>query len=391
MVAIASETNTELERSSGPLVASSCASANCHGSADQSAPAWQTAFTTFLAHDPHTQAYNVLFTHRSRVMTRLLTGQQQPLSDDAHQQAIHERCTDCHATATESAASAGLGVQCESCHGPSQQWLHAHDRTVFSRRTAGFIDTKDLTTRAKTCLACHSSHHIPRDENAPVQVVGHDLIAAGHPRLTFDQRTYLESLPAHWDRQADEARHGPAFHFTTWLTGVQQAAAQQTSEPSDQPPDFAQLDCFACHHALTSDSWRQPAKLADLSPPRWPPADLLAIAEMPSLTARAALVSRLVNAAAREQRWDAATSAFQAVEALRADLADSAVDPSALDAAMSNLRKHLASDCFPSEISSRRRPTVYDSPANFNPALLQPHLNAVHSALRDLEAAGGAR
>jgi hypothetical protein len=39
-----------------------------------------------------------------------------------------------------------------------------------------------------------------------VQVVDHDLIAAGHPRLNFEFNAYFESLPAHWDRRTDEQR-----------------------------------------------------------------------------------------------------------------------------------------------------------------------------------------
>jgi predicted CxxxxCH...CXXCH cytochrome family protein len=376
---------------SAVLGSATCASANCHGSAEPNTPAWKSAFSTFVAHDPHTQAYDVLFTTRSREMTRLLAGQHEPLSDEAHLQAIQERCTDCHVTTTESTASAGQGVQCESCHGAANHWLHTHDRTGFSRSTAGFVDTKSLARRAKTCLACHSGHQVPTNANAPAHVVNHDLIAAGHPRLTFDLRTYLESLPDHWDRTADHARHAPAPRFKTWLVGMQQAAALENQRANGQPPDFAQLDCFACHHALSADSWRQPVGLDVLSPPRWPPSEFLAIEENRSLAARAAWTGRFVNAAGRERRWDAAVQALQAVEALRADSGSNVPESAVLDAGVTSLRNYLAIDCFSSEITSCRRPTAYDSPTSFNPALLEPHLQAVQRSLSELQAAGGSR
>src|SRR5207237_71153 len=134
--------------------ASSCSSAGCHGDARPGAPHWQTAFTTWATRDPHAQAYDVLWTHRAREMTRLLSPratdatQPSPLTDERHFAALQQRCLGCHATPVAdsypNASNYALGVHCESCHGPASEWLHAHYRAGFDRiQSSGFVDTKD--------------------------------------------------------------------------------------------------------------------------------------------------------------------------------------------------------------------------------------------------------
>jgi predicted CXXCH cytochrome family protein len=359
-----------------PLVgAGGCASANCHGSADASAAVWQKSFTTWVARDPHAQAYSVLLSYRSREMTRQLAGREVGLGETEHLQALQDRCTNCHAMTSESTTSANLGVQCESCHGPAGFWLPTHHYHTFSREMPGFIDTKDLATRVKACLKCHGNG----DADSP-HVVNHDLIAAGHPRLTFDFRTYVQSLPAHWDRQTDEARYSPAFHFQSWLTGITQSRALAFNSLRSDPPDFAALDCFACHHQLTAANWRQPARLSNLKPPDWPPNDIFMAEVEASAASYMALTRRVLEAAASQPRFDAAIDALHSVQALRADMTQSTPETTALDAAIGSLRRYLAVECF-----DRRLPSAYDSPSQFSPEGLAPHLAAVLRTLENLQ------
>jgi hypothetical protein len=86
-----------------------CASSGCHGDSRTGTPAWKSAFSSWLSRDPHAQAFNVLWTFRSREMTRLLdrpraasvsasSRSRELLSGAEHFQFIQDRCIGCHAT-----------------------------------------------------------------------------------------------------------------------------------------------------------------------------------------------------------------------------------------------------------------------------------------------------
>src|SRR5262249_7174292 len=151
------------------------------------------------------------------------------------------------------------GVGCESCHGPAEKWKAVHylpgwkDRS--DREQLGFLDTKDLAVRAESCVACHVG--------SPNREVNHDLIAAGHPRLRFDLGAYLANYPKHWSDARDKAGR-PALEAQVWAIGQvvsAQAAVkvlQHRAAAADKPwPEFAEYDCFACHHSLSAPNWRQ--------------------------------------------------------------------------------------------------------------------------------------
>lgn len=104
-------------------------------------------------------------------------------------------CTVCHAPFQTVANSqhakkldATVGVSCESCHGPAENWLRNHTRPDFThadRVNAGMRDLKNLYVRANTCVACH-------------QNVSSNLLAAGHPELIFELDGQAVSEPKHW-------------------------------------------------------------------------------------------------------------------------------------------------------------------------------------------------
>jgi hypothetical protein len=158
------------------------------------------------------------------------------------------------------------GVGCESCHGPAEHYLATHylpgwrQQTDSEKERWGLSPTKDLLARARLCAGCHVGDG-DRDVN-------HDLIAAGHPRLTFEFSAFLAVYPKHWNVWQEKART-PDLEARAWALG--QAASAQAAlellahraETPDRPwPEFGEYDCAACHHDLPGASRhqaRQPA------------------------------------------------------------------------------------------------------------------------------------
>ncbi len=404
----------------------SCASAGCHGDVRGGGPEWRSAFTTWATVDPHAQAFEVLWTFRGREMTRLLEGKrvqgsgfrvQQAennetrrqrdkeaqnddgqLSDAEHFAVLQRRCIGCHATPSSRGSSAApeeyaLGVSCESCHGPAGDWLHPHYRSGFARDTAGFVNTKEsLNERAATCMKCHVG---PSDEFGSPHIVDHDLIAAGHPRLSFEFHSYFESKPAHWNRLVDEKRPPGVFHFASWLAGqIEQRKQAQMLAEGTQTIDFAQLDCMSCHHELTANSWRQKSRSQILELATWPSTPLPSSAESLSSPERAKLLTEIFSDRRNFADWEAAVQCYLAAGAFLGDLKNAAAAPAAevtaLRAAVADLGKFLASDCFTALSSNKRRPTTYDSPTGYSPAALAGRMKPVQDALTQLQARLGA-
>jgi hypothetical protein len=351
------------------------------------------------------QAYEVLWTFRSREMTRLLAeprpGEARPsaLSDEQHHEVLQRRCMGCHATPLADANDGGqqylLGVHCQSCHGEAGEWLHAHYRQGFSRDpSSGFVDTKDLRARAGTCMPCHVG---PKAATGETQSVNHDLIAAGHPRLSFEFHAYSESLPAHWDRTADERRHPGAFHYRVWLAGQHRQTEQRTTlaESQGTVADFALFDCAACHHQLAPNPWRQRKGLVttQLGLARAAPLVLASQPEDASLADRLHLAAELLSQARNNGReWDGAVESYLAVQAIAADVTPDANarttrEIAALRSALIALGRYLAKDCFVVRGSGLRQPTQYDSATAFDPAELARHIDPVREALDKLQAA----
>ena len=225
------------------------------------------------------------------------------------------QCLSCHATprsVTDLKATAGLnqdGVACEACHGPSQRWLGEHtssawiNRSAHEKETAGFFDTKNLARRAGICAGCHVGSRSSLDDLDPFpsRDVNHDLIAAGHPRLTFELAAYLDNLPAHWLEKGRNA--DPDFPVRAWSVGQTESAraalellADRAADLTSPWPEFSAYGCFACHHSLADEPWRQRSqfdssgtgvKMPLGGPPfgSWDFAMTLALADLPASVA----------------------------------------------------------------------------------------------------------
>lgn len=189
----------------------------------------------------------------------------------AHEDSL---CLNCHVlTNHDRAAATGRlpenfvsdGVSCESCHGPAEGWLVEHYRPEWREKSTaqkallGMKDTRSLVARARLCAECHVGS-VASSKGGIGQDVYHDLYAAGHPPLIFEFSAYHASLLHHWQDARDrDPRFGgsPDFEARAWVVG-QIVSAQsglkllehRASDPHRPWPEFAEMDCFACHHDL---------------------------------------------------------------------------------------------------------------------------------------------
>ena len=258
-----------------------CAGTACHGrpASDRDAPAWQTATAVWFAADPHRRAYAALDTRLAREMAERLAGPGGKVvaaTEDA-------RCLACHTTPAladgaatpERVALRAEGASCEACHGPAGGWLRPHTtwatpdaRLAGCRERGGLVDLNDPGARALACLGCHVGAPADPARGLPLRDMNHDMIAAGHPRLNFDYADYLDRLPRHWQEKerskSPPEPRGPEFGVTGWLVGrVAHAEAacrllEDRARRAAPWPEFAEFNCFACHHDLRPDGWREP-------------------------------------------------------------------------------------------------------------------------------------
>jgi hypothetical protein len=228
--------------------AGGCASSNCHGATSPLAANVSRImgheYSVWSVRDKHSQAYAVLSNDRSKRMAQILG-----IADAAKA----PECLACHAAGAPS-RSLSDGVACEACHGPAEQWLgpHVGDGQTHAQNIAlGMVDTKNIETRARMCLGCHAG----TAENK----VDHRLIAAGHPDLPFELDTFSAALPMHW-RPAAPAAGNTLPSLRAFAVGQAVALSEGmrmlASAAGSHWPEFAELECYQCHHDLRRDSWR---------------------------------------------------------------------------------------------------------------------------------------
>ncbi len=257
--------NRPNERPFQLLGAGSCASTACHNSSD--ATTIKGREYALCITDRHDRAYAVLLEDRSKRIEQLYHG----LPDWKTAQPERDLlCLRCHVHPDIDRAPMkeidGVrqfrfeeGVSCEACHGPAQRWIDVHHRpewrslSVADKKSHfGMTDTRDIVSRAQSCVDCHIGNA------AKGMDVNHDLIAAGHPRLAFEFSGYHSLMTKHWDdaNDRDPAKGGnPDFEALAWMNG--QAVSLKASlellrhrAAGKSLLDFAEFDCFACHHDL---------------------------------------------------------------------------------------------------------------------------------------------
>jgi hypothetical protein len=261
----------------------SCAATSCHGSVKPIAGSriLQNEYSTWIIQDKHSRAYQALTGDVGERMARVLK-----LGAKAEEA---PKCLACHALNPPPeqrgrAFEISEGVSCENCHGPASAWLGPHTTHSWPHEKSvalGMADTRDVIHRTEKCLECHLG--------TKNKFVDHEMIAAGHPDLYFELDSFSAVMPRHWKVPRESEPGKPAedaawVGVREWSTGqaVQLRAAMerltwraksQRFDKKDVWPEYSELSCFACHHALgpAKDSWRQEHGYAGRRPgdPAW--------------------------------------------------------------------------------------------------------------------------
>jgi hypothetical protein len=214
-------------------------------------------------------------------------------------------------------------------------------------------DLRDLTKRSEQCLTCHLG--------TADKKVDHELIAAGHPDLYFELASFSAVMPRHWQPSKRDGEKEDAWQDVRELAVGQSVQLREHLSRVERNaktgvwPEYAELDCFACHHSLTAskDSWQQERGYANRKPGN-PPFNLSRFAVLKQIAQEfdragaqqlqtsvnnlSALVSTIGN-----DRNQIATEAAK-VQALAAQL-ESKVKAGTYDAALvKRLMKNIAGD-----------------------------------------------
>jgi hypothetical protein len=297
-----------------------------------------TEMHTWSAQDKHRHASTVLLGERGKLMARNLglnidkiLAEKQCIS--CHGVYVDETKDQFDEQSFSAEQRAESGVSCVLCHGPAATWVQEHQTfpvkwqklTRVEKVAKGLNDLWDPQRRAALCCSCHVG------DAKEGRVVTHEMYAAGHPPLpSIEVATFCDAMPRHWETWPEKlqrlkqdleaaandkgagakkkqeliAKRGElyrhSYQFDTQPSETQQldltvtaslvvfresmrllaAQAKQGAETRDQTkawPEFAAFDCYACHHDLKADSWRQkrgykgaPAGRPDM--PAWPSA-----------------------------------------------------------------------------------------------------------------------
>jgi Cytochrome c554 and c-prime len=256
----------------------SCASPSCHGGVQvrTDTSVQQNEYSTWVVKDKHAHAFAVLTNPVATRMAKIL-GPEKLGSVKAD---TAPKCLACHALSVPEAERARTfdstdGVSCESCHGPASNWLGPHTTRGWTHEhsiAAGMRDLRDPVRRAENCLTCHLG--------SPDKSVDHEMIAAGHPDLYFELASFTAAMPRHWREHAadDHSKEDPFADVRMVVVGQAVQFREQLrrvvrNAQGNSWPEFADLDCFACHHSLSNaeNSWRQDQGYAGRRPgsPPW--------------------------------------------------------------------------------------------------------------------------
>ena len=248
----------------------SCAGSTCHGRAEGNGAVvrqdeiatWQEPSSPSGA---HSRAYAVLGGQR---------GQQIAASLGLGDARRAEECLGCHATfAPTSQRGARFllsdGVGCESCHGASGDgagrsgtgWLSQHyavPATHASNVEDGLIPLENPQVRANVCLDCHYG------STKRGQFVTHSMMAAGHPRVSFELDLF-SALQQHHDVDADYTRRKRAPNAVRFWAVGQAEAVRRATGLFAQPrfgmegafPQYYFFDCHSCHREIQDSAQRR--------------------------------------------------------------------------------------------------------------------------------------
>jgi hypothetical protein len=245
-----------------------CGGSTCHGRSEANGAVvrqdelrlWQDPSSPAGA---HSRAWRVLTEPRAKaIAARLGVGEA----------ASAPMCLGCHATPAAPGArgprfQVSDGVGCESCHGAASGWLASHyavGGTHKANIARGMVPLDDPGARAGRCLDCHFG------SSDLGQFVDHRIMAAGHPRISFELDLFT-TLQQHHNADGDYfQRKGKPDAVATWAVGQAMALDRSltlfaTPGRGTQGlfPEFYFFDCHSCHRRISDDPRFEPTKAAN--------------------------------------------------------------------------------------------------------------------------------
>jgi hypothetical protein len=250
------------------LGVATCSGSTCHGLSEPVGKVvrqdeimrWQEASSPTGA---HSRAYAILSEPRSEQIAKrlgLASATTAPM------------CLGCH---SETAPSKGPrfqvsdGVGCEACHGGAANWIDVHKLGNHQASVAaGLIPLENPRVRAGVCLDCHFGS---ADGG---QFVSHTIMAAGHPRVSFELDLF-STLQQHHNEDADYVKRlGKSNGVRVWATGQAMAMERQLALFSNPKlgtdgmfPEFYFLDCHSCHRKIYDSEEFKPTVTTNPSRP----------------------------------------------------------------------------------------------------------------------------
>lgn len=249
------------------LGVASCASTVCHG---RGAPQTNrnvalNEYQIWIEQDRHSLAFRALESAPAKQIAAKLR---------LPNAAAAKMCLECHADnvpAEQRGPKFHLsdGVGCEACHGGAERWIETHAQRGVTHRANvehGLYPGEQPLKRAELCLSCHLG---TRDKFA-----SHTIMAAGHPRLSFELDAFSVNQPAHFTVDADYIeRKGKSAGANLWFAGQLKSAERFLTllrtplfTPGGMLPELAFYDCYACHHEKEKWEWSAARAGAGLKP-----------------------------------------------------------------------------------------------------------------------------
>ncbi len=242
-----------------------CGGTTCHGRSEADGPVvrqdeimlWQDPATAAGA---HSRAWAVLREPRARTIAQRLG------IGEASGAPI---CLGCHATPAGRRGArfqTSDGVGCESCHGPASTWLASHyavGGTHAANVARGLVPLESPTARAARCLDCHFG------SAGEGQFVTHRIMAAGHPRISFELDLFSTLQQHHQDDADYRARKGRGDPTRMWAIGQAMALDRALSlfttarGTEGMFPEFYFFDCHSCHRQISDDPRFRPGAVAN--------------------------------------------------------------------------------------------------------------------------------
>ncbi len=250
------------------LGVASCAGSTCHGRSEPTGAVvrqdelmiWQNPASPSGA---HSRAWRVLTEPRAKaIAARLGIGEA----------ASAPMCLGCHATPAPAGERGPRfqisdGVGCEACHGPAGPWLASHyavGGTHAANVAHGMVALDNPRARAARCLDCHFG------SAGEGQFVDHRIMAAGHPRISFELDLF-STLQQHHNEDADYVqRKGRTNNVAVWAVGQTMALDRSLALFSNPQrgtngvfPEFYFFDCHTCHRRISDDPAFEPRAAAN--------------------------------------------------------------------------------------------------------------------------------